>query len=105
MTAPLTPVPDINGNDYGEAELCGGIGDENPVILFKRKKENTYPEFDREKQIPVLKCSICTGEKVACFRDKRTGHTEEIMYIRSQGDMQDFLSRYGLSEQEIKKEW
>lgn len=25
------------------------------------------------------------------------------MYIRSQGDMQDFLSRYGLSEQEIKK--
>ena len=70
------------------------------MILFKRKKENTYPEFDREKQIPVLKCSICTGEKVACFRDKRTGHTEEIMYIRSQGDMQDFLSRYGLSEQE-----
>ena len=75
------------------------------MILFKRKKENTYPEFDREKQIPVLKCSICTGEKVACFRDKRTGHTEEIMYIRSQGDMHDFLSRYGLSEQEIKKEW
>ena len=75
------------------------------MILFKRKKEYTYPEFDREKQIPVLKCSICTGEKVACFRDKRTGHTEEIMYIRSQGDMQDFLSRYGLSEQEIKKEW
>ena len=54
------------------------------MILFKRKKENTYPEYDR---------------------DKRTGHTEEIMYIRSQGDMQDFLSRYGLSEQEIKKEW
>lgn len=84
---------------------CNETGDERQVALFKKKKDITYPEFNRENQIPVLRCSICTGEKVACFRDKKTGYTEEILYIRSQSDMQDFLRRYGLAQEDLKKEW
>ena len=32
------------------------------------KKKKLKAEFDRENQKPVLRCSICTGEKVAGFK-------------------------------------
>ena len=75
--------------------------------MFSRKKKSAagYPSFDRINQIPVLRCSICTGERVACFRDRQTGHVEEVMYIREDSDLREFLEHYGLSEQDLKKEW
>lgn len=75
--------------------------------MFLRKKKTVpgYPSFDRQIQIPLLRCSICTGEKVACFRDRQTGHVEEVMYIREESDLREFLDHYGLSEQDLKKEW
>ena len=75
--------------------------------MFSRKKKSAagYPSFDRINQIPVLRCSICTGERVACFRDRQTGHGEEVMYIREDSDLREFLEHYGLSEQDLKKEW
>ncbi len=75
--------------------------------MFSRKKRTAhgYPPFDRAKQIPVLRCSICTGERVACFRDRQTGHVEEVMYIREDSDLREFLEHYGLSGQDLKKEW
>ena len=75
--------------------------------MFSRKKKSAAgdPSFDRINQIPVLRCSICTGERVACFRDRQTGHVEEVMYIREDSDLREFLEHYGLSEQDLKKEW
>ena len=29
----------------------------------------------------------------------------EVMVIRNEKDMQEFLNRYGVSSEEIKKEW
>ena len=46
----------------------------------KRRETRTY---DRETQAPVIHASICTGEKVAGFRDLRTGRFTEIMLIRN----------------------
>ena len=37
-------------------------------MLFM-KKEKQIHSYDKEKQIPVLRCSICTGEQVAGFKD------------------------------------
>lgn len=75
--------------------------------MFSRKKkiDPGYPPFEPNSQIPVLRCSICTGEKVACLRDRQTGQTEEVMYVRDDTDLRKFLEHYGLSEQELKKEW
>lgn len=61
--------------------------------------------FNRDEQRPVIRGSICTGEKVAGFKDLRTGKFTEIMLIRNEEDRKLFLDRYGISPSELKTEW
>ncbi len=74
-------------------------------MFFLKKKEKPQNGFDREKEFPVIRSSICTGEQVAGFKDKETGHFREVMCIRSEKERSDFLEEYGISPEEIKKEW
>ena len=53
---------------------------------------------------PVIRASICIGEEVAGFKDIRTGKIEEIMLIRSPGDLEKFKAIYEITE-EITKEY
>lgn len=69
----------------------------------KKKTEETDMKFDSAKQKEVLRCSICTGEQVAGFKDNITGHFEEIMLIRNAADLEQFMRQYGITE--IKKEY
>lgn len=71
-------------------------------MFHKRVQKETY---DRENQKPVIRSSICTGEKVAGFRDLHTGKFTEIMLIRNNRDMDLFLEKYDISVAEIKTEW
>ena len=64
------------------------------------QKKNTY---DKDTSKPIIKCSICTGEQVAGFKDIHTGKFEEVMLIREQKDLDDFMKQYGISE--ISKEY
>lgn len=73
--------------------------------MFFRKKVQEEKGFDRERQTPVLRASICTGEKVVGFRDKESGKFEEISCIKSDRDLEEFLLEYGISREELKKEW
>ncbi len=52
--------------------------------------------FDPKTHDAVIRSSICTGEKVAGFKDKKDGHFTEVMLIRSQADLQEFKDRYGV---------
>lgn len=61
--------------------------------------------YDKENLKPVIKSNICTGEKVAGFRDIRTGKFTEVMLIRDSKDMDLFLEKYDISVAEIKTEW
>lgn len=62
-------------------------------------------EYDRENQKPVIRSSICNGEKVAGFRDVKTGKFAEIMLIRDNEDLDRFLEDYDISVAEIEKAW
>ena len=62
-------------------------------------------EYNREKFKPVIRSSICTGEKVAGFKDVNTGKFTEIMLIRDNKDLDEFLTKYDISLAEIKTEW
>ena len=53
--------------------------------------------YDKEKVKPAIRCSICTGEQVAGFLNKRSGQFEEIALIRQPGDLEDFKKRYGIT--------
>ena len=52
--------------------------------------------YDKEKTKPAIRCSICTGEQVAGFLNKRSGQFEEITLIRSPKDLEDFKKTYGI---------
>ena len=70
--------------------------------LFKKKiMKKTY---DREHMKPVICASNCTGEKVAGFKDIRTGKIEEIMLIRLPEDLERFKEIYEITE-EVAKEY
>lgn len=48
--------------------------------------------------ICILRCSICTGEQVAGFKDIRTGKFEDVMPVRADRELGEFRERYGISE-------
>lgn len=78
--------------------------------IFGRKKqkeeipaEGRLQFSDRETFKPVLRCSICTGEQVAGFKNLNTGKFEDVMLIKNEKDLKTFMKRYALTE--ISKEY
>ena len=73
--------------------------------MFGRRKRQAVRPYDKTGKIPVIRSSICTGEQVAGFKDIVSGRFEELMLIRGEKDLAEFLSRYQVEESEIKREW
>lgn len=71
--------------------------------IFKDRKKKNVIAFDPETQYAVIRSSICTGEKVAGFKNKVDGHFVDVMLIRTQADEDRFMEMYGLTE--IKTEY
>ena len=71
--------------------------------MFKKKAKQFTIPYDPETQYPVIKASICTGEKVAGFKDRADGHFTEVMLITSDTDLMVFKNAYGIDE--IKTEY
>lgn len=71
-------------------------------MFHKKVKKETY---DKEHQRPVLKSSICTGEKIAGFKNLQSGKFTEVMLIRDSKDLEDFLEKYDIPASEVKTEW
>jgi len=59
--------------------------------------------YDLQTYLPVIRCSICNGEQVAGFKDKRTGQFTEVMLIRNDKDLEEFKVRYGVEK--VTKEY
>ena len=80
------------------------------MLFFKKDKKDKKAEssgngslsYDPSFQEPVLRCSICNGEQVAGFRDKKTGAFSEVMLIRFPQDLEEFRNQYKIRE-EIRK--
>ena len=69
-----------------------------------RKKQAVMP-YNRGNKIPVIRSSICTGEQVAGFKDPVSGRFEEVMLLRNDRVLQEFLRQYQVEASEIKREW
>lgn len=74
-------------------------------MFFRKKKQEGREKFDKTGKYPVIRASICTGEKVAGFKSIDDGRFEEMMLIRNDSDLREFLQTYGVNESELKKEW
>ena len=72
-------------------------------MLFGKKRKKCA--YDRENLKPVIRSSICTGERVAGFKNIQTGKFSEVMLIRNGGDLQEFLETYDISETDVTTEY
>lgn len=62
---------------------------------FKKKKTQAAEVFDPAFYTPVIRASVCTGEKVAGFRGQN-GKLHEIKLIRNEKDLDTFCEQYGV---------
>ena len=69
--------------------------------MFGKRKAIRKLDYDRDRKMPAIRCSICNGEQVGGLRNKVTGEFEEIMLIRGDGDLEIFRQMVG--EQEIPR--
>ncbi|MBR4580888.1 MAG: aspartate dehydrogenase [Lachnospiraceae bacterium] len=70
---------------------------------FFGKHQKTEYQYDPEKEYPVIRASICTGEQVAGFRDRTTGEFHDVKLIRNEADKLAFMKEYNLTH--IEKEY
>lgn len=73
--------------------------------MLGRKKNKQLSTYDKTGKVPVIRASICTGEKVAGFKELESGKFEDLMLIRNDGDLKEFLRLYDVKEEDIKREW
>lgn len=77
------------------------------MIFFRKNKAKSIgfetDEINPETHYAVVRSSICTGEKVAGFKDKKSGEFREVMLIRSQKDIEEFKRKYKVDN--IKTEY
>ena len=72
------------------------------VFSFFHHKKTAPVSREPQRGVPAIRCSICTGEQVAGFRNKETGRFEEVMLLRSPDDLSRFRQQYGITG-EIEK--
>ena len=66
------------------------------VFPWRKQKKAPAAAYDKELLEPVVRSSICTGEKVAGFRERDTGRFREVCLIRSSADLDAFREKYGI---------
>lgn len=62
-----------------------------------RKRSEPKPQYDPNAFVPVIRASICTGEKTAGFSELQTGKFREVMLIRTPKDLEEFRKKYGIT--------
>ena len=66
------------------------------IFPWKKPKQAPAAAYDQERLEPVVRSSICTGEKVAGFREKEGGRFREVALIRTPADLDAFQRKYGI---------
>ncbi len=70
--------------------------------MFGKKKSVS---FDKTGKIPVIRSSVCTGEKTAGFKDIKTEKFFDLMLIKSGDDLSEFMRLYEVQPDEIREVW
>ena len=87
------------GNRNPETELRDQAEESRrqEVRMFGRKKIQ-QADYDRDNWKPVLKCSICNGERVAGFKNIHTGEFKEELFIRDERELEEVLKKYAITD-------
>ena len=66
------------------------------MFFHKKTPPAVDTGYDPETQYPAIRASICTGEKVAGFRNKKDGRFTEVMLIKTPEDEERFKKLYNV---------
>ena len=74
------------------------------MSIFSRRREQSDPlaAFPPDRFEPVVRSSICTGERVACMRDRESGRLHEIELVRTDEELAAFCRRCGADVRSIR---
>ncbi len=67
--------------------------------MFGKKRRAPQKTYDPAVMRPVIRSSICTGERSAGFRDVKSGRFIEVGLIRDDRDLEAFREAYGITEE------
>lgn len=70
------------------------------MSLFDKNTHEKKRGYAPETETPAIRCSICTGEQSAGFKERASGRFREIMPIRSDRDIIIFREKYGIKQDE-----
>ena len=71
------------------------------MSLFHRNAP-TPPAYDRSRERPAIRKSICTGEMTAGMIDLKTGKFRDIMRVDGQRGIDEFCRSIGARPDDIK---
>lgn len=73
------------------------------ISLGRRQKQLAdMVTYDPAVQYPVIRASICTGERVAGFKNRSDGRFTEVMLLRTPDDERRFKEAYGIERLETE---
>ena len=72
------------------------------MSLFRKREQPRIP-CDPAAQEPAVRTSICTGETVVGFLDRRTGKFREYELARNRSDVDVFCERVGIEPKDIRQ--
>lgn len=77
------------------------------IMSIFRKRQQTAPmislkDFPPDRFEPVIRASICTGEKTACMRERESGRLHEVMLIHTEAEMDAFCRSAGVQKESVK---
>ena len=62
-----------------------------------KENDSRFP-YDENIHEAVIRCSICTGEQVAGFKNRQDGSFVGVMVIKSDDDLEYFKELYGVEK-------
>ena len=71
-------------------------------FFHRRRTRVEIVPYDPETQRPLIRASICTGERVAGFKSTIDGRFTEVMLIRSPEDERRFKEAYQIESLETE---
>ena len=92
---------EINGLYTYDRKLCKV--EKEPMGEIAERINEEISKIRCKSQKAVIRCSICTGEQVAGFKDIETGKFKEVMLIKDASDLDEFKRRYGVKQ--VEKEY
>lgn len=97
-----TQLSDVEGEINGLYTYDRAVCKVDKAVMkeIARKIDVEIKKVPADGKKAVIRCSICTGEQVAGFKDEKTGKFTEVMLIRDDKDLKKFMKMYGLKNVE-----